>query len=103
MDELSRRQRVREVQQGVARAYQRARVQLSISEDLVLRAQHLRAESARQRALRYELRFPDGDFELGITSHPPEVGDLLSRRRQRWRVNYVSPGPAPVAYVERAS
>ena len=36
----------------------------------------------------YEVRFPNGDFELdaGSQNPPPSVGDTIRRRGQLWRV-----------------
>ena len=36
----------------------------------------------------YEIRFPNGDFEIdaGSQNPPPAVGDTIRRRGQLWRV-----------------
>jgi hypothetical protein len=34
-------------------------------------------------------RFPDRDFQLGITSRVPEVGETLSARGRMWTVVHV--------------
>jgi hypothetical protein len=48
-----------------------------------LRAGHFRHMSGGL----YEIRFPNGEFEIAYTQkHPPDIGDTLQRRGELWRV-----------------
>jgi hypothetical protein len=51
----------------------------------------------------FEIRFPDGDFEIdaGTQRPPPDVGDTLRRRDKLWKVTARSDLPRVTVRVER--
>jgi len=51
----------------------------------------------------FEIRFPDGDFEIdaGTQRPPPDVGDTLRRRGKLWRVTARSDRPQVILRVRR--
>jgi hypothetical protein len=51
----------------------------------------------------FEIRFPDGDFEIdaGTRRPPPDVGDTLRRRGKLWKVTARSDRPRVTVQVER--
>jgi hypothetical protein len=51
----------------------------------------------------FEIRFPNGDFEIDAAEYPPPtVGDTIRRRGQFWRVTARSRGAPIVVRVEPA-
>jgi len=62
-------------------------------------------ESARTRARSFEIRFPDGDYEIDVTTTRPvpAAGDVLRRKHESWRVGRVEAGRIPIVYVEHVA
>jgi len=63
------------------------------------RAGHLTSIPGRS----FEIRFPDGDFEIdaGTQRPPPDVGDALRRRGKLWKVTARNDRPRVTVRVER--
>jgi hypothetical protein len=53
----------------------------------------------------YEIRFPDGDYEIDAVAQrpPPAVGETLRRKGQLWKVTTRSDGPPVTMRVELVS
>jgi len=56
----------------------------------------------------FEIRFPDGTFEIGASNEhpPPEIGDTIRRRGELWRVTARRNGAlviVRVALVEKSA
>jgi len=56
----------------------------------------------------FEIRFPDGTFEIGASNEhpPPEIGDTIRRRGKLWRVTARRDGMpvlVRVALVEKSA
>jgi hypothetical protein len=51
----------------------------------------------------FEIRYPDGDFEVDYTVRSPVVGDTIWRKGRPWKVTHMTSGWPVVAYVELAA
>jgi hypothetical protein len=51
----------------------------------------------------FEIRYPNGDFEIDAGQYPPPaVGDRIRRKGQLWRVTAATNGKPVVVHVELA-
>jgi len=103
-DEIWRRRRARETRAAVQRALERAEAVQARAERLSLESRQLHSKSARTRARSFEIRFPDGDYEIDVTTRPlPAAGATMRRKHANWRVGRVEAGRIPVVYVEHVA
>jgi hypothetical protein len=51
----------------------------------------------------FEIRYPDGDFEVDNTVRTPVVGDTIWRKGRPWKVTHMTSGSPVVVHVEIAA